>query len=340
MQPARGDGPRILPIALPVPIEGVRVWAYLVIDDPLTLIDVGPDTDAAYAAVRDGLASAGVGIDALRRIVITHAHFDHCGLAGRLHADSGARVAAHPLALTALADFDVAWSARLALVERAAHAGAVPEAVLGAFQDGVRSRGALVGALPRDAMEPLSDGDAIRFGDAGAWRVFHCPGHSPDHIGLHHARSGTTIGGDLVLRGVATVPFLEPRRPDGTRPATFDDLLASWRRLARIASRVVLPGHGAPIRAHRVLLARRLAESRAALASTRDAVRGGATTLWEIAGATELATEPAALAMTLGHVVARLDALVRRGIVERRSDGGRLRFTDAKDRRRAGHAER
>lgn len=319
-------GARIVPIAVPAPRAIGRVWAYLIAGEPLTLIDGGPNTDAAYAAIRDGLARAGAGVAALRRIVITHAHFDHCGLAGRLHADSGARVAAHPLALAALADVDGAWAARRALVARAAAAGGVPADVAAAHDRLAAGHAALVAPVPRDAMDPLAHGAGIRFGPGDAWRVLHVPGHSPDHLVVHDPSSGTAFAGDLVLRSAPTATDLEPRRADGSRPATLDDLVASWRALGRLPARIVLPGHGAPIRAHRVLLARRLAEVRAALAATRDAVQGGAATLWEVAGATGLPTEPESLASTLGSVVARLDALARRGLVERRAEAGTLRF--------------
>lgn len=326
--PAAGAAPSapIVPIAAPLSPGGGRAWAYLVVDDPLTLIDGGPNTDAAYAAIRDGLARAGVGIGALRRIVITHAHAGHCGLAGRLHADSGARVAAHPLALAALADVEAAWAARAELAARAAAAGGVPADVAGAFARSAAGRVALVAPVPRDAMEPLANGASVRFAATGAWRAFHAPGHSPDHLVLHDPSSGTAFAGDLLLRSAPTTTALEPRRSDGSRPATLDDLIASWRALGRRSARVVHPGHGAPIRAHRVLLARRLAECRASLAAARDAVRGGASTLWEVARATGLSTEPEALGATLGDVVARLDALAARGLVERRSADGTLRF--------------
>jgi len=325
----KGDhrvGPRILPIAIPVPHAADRVLAYLIADEPLTLIDTGPNTDAAYAAVRDGLARAGVGIDALERIVVTHAHIAHCGLAGRLHADSGARVAGHPLALGALEDFGAAWSERLDLIERAAAVGNVPDAVRTAHRAMASPMARLVADVPRDAMDPLVDGASLRLAASGTLSVVHIPGHSADHIGLHHPSSGTSITGDLVLRGSPTVPSLEPRTPDGARPATFDDLVASWRRIGRLPMRAVLPGHGTPIRAHRILLARRLAEARSALGATRDAVRSGAATLWDVAEATGLPMEPERLASTLGQVVARLDALVRRGVLARRADDGQLRF--------------
>lgn len=328
-----GQGVPIIPIAVPVPMGLGRVWAYLVVDDPLTLIDGGPNTDAAYAAIRDGLAVAGVGIGALRRIVITHAHVGHCGLAGRLHADSGARVAAHPLALAALADAREAWAGRVDLAVRAAAAGGVSADAIEAYARLASGRAALVAPVPPDAMEPLAHGASIRFAASGAWRAFHAPGHSPDHLVLHDPSSGSAFAGDLLLRSAPTTTALEPRRSDGSRPTTLDDLVASWRALGRRSARVVHPGHGAPIRAHRVLLARRLAECRASLAAARDAVRGGAATLWEVARSTGRSTAPEDLGTTLGDVVARLDALVRRGLIERRTADGTLRFAVATRRR-------
>src|SRR5437867_13426735 len=71
----------IVPIALPTPFYIGPVNVYLIKEDPVTIIDTGPKTMDAVDALRAGLRRAGLTIVDIRRIVLTHAHEDHCGLA-------------------------------------------------------------------------------------------------------------------------------------------------------------------------------------------------------------------------------------------------------------------
>src|ERR1043165_2567430 len=72
---------RIIPISVPTPFYVGPVNVYLIAEDPVTLIDTGPKTKEATAALQDGLRRAGFRVSDVRRIVLTHAHEDHCGLA-------------------------------------------------------------------------------------------------------------------------------------------------------------------------------------------------------------------------------------------------------------------
>src|SRR5258707_13721478 len=75
---------KIIPISLPTPFYIGPVNVYLIAEDPVTLIDTGPKTKEATEALREGLRHAGFLASDIRRIVLTHAHEDHCGLARSL----------------------------------------------------------------------------------------------------------------------------------------------------------------------------------------------------------------------------------------------------------------
>jgi glyoxylase-like metal-dependent hydrolase (beta-lactamase superfamily II) len=72
---------KIIPLSIPTPFYVGDVNVYLIKEEPLTLVDVGPKTKEASDALRDKLRKNGVQITDIRRIVLTHAHVDHCGLA-------------------------------------------------------------------------------------------------------------------------------------------------------------------------------------------------------------------------------------------------------------------
>src|ERR1700742_3009961 len=79
---------KIIPLSIPTPFYVGPVNVYLIREDPLTLIDVGPKTDEAARALREKLGSHGVKFSDVRRIVLTHAHEDHCGLAKRVRDEA------------------------------------------------------------------------------------------------------------------------------------------------------------------------------------------------------------------------------------------------------------
>src|SRR6476619_4245605 len=72
---------RIVPISLPTPFYIGAVNVYVIKEDPITIIDTGPKTREAVDALRAGLRHNGLTTGDIRRIVLTHAHEDHCGLA-------------------------------------------------------------------------------------------------------------------------------------------------------------------------------------------------------------------------------------------------------------------
>jgi glyoxylase-like metal-dependent hydrolase (beta-lactamase superfamily II) len=83
---------RIVPIQLPTPYPVGPVNAYLLPGPPVTLVDCGPKSDQTLAALRDGLARADSDLAKIERLIITHGHVDHFGLAATVVAAGGAEV--------------------------------------------------------------------------------------------------------------------------------------------------------------------------------------------------------------------------------------------------------
>ena len=79
---------KIIPLSVPTPFYVGDVNVYLIKEDPLTLIDVGPKTAETEKVLREKLRRSSVELTDILRIVLTHAHEDHCGLARQVRDEA------------------------------------------------------------------------------------------------------------------------------------------------------------------------------------------------------------------------------------------------------------
>src|SRR6267154_1356877 len=86
---------KIHKLVIPTPFYIGPINIYLVDDDPLTLIDTGPRTDEAMAALKEQMLAVGHRIKDIERILLTHTHEDHCGQTSQIQELSGAQVYVH-----------------------------------------------------------------------------------------------------------------------------------------------------------------------------------------------------------------------------------------------------
>ncbi len=332
-------------IVVPAPRGSEPRNAWLIPGPPVVLVDPGPATDAAYAAVRDAMAALSLGLHDIQRIVLTHAHGGHAGLTARVQADSGARIFAHPGALPALVDPSAAAEQRAERALRAAGAAGMPAHLAAQSADGWRARLAAELAaeplrVPPSACAALADGEPLdpRAGDPDgllSWSAHHTGGHSADHLVLVHAHRAMAITGDLIDRRRATLAEVVPTGPGGMRAPQLAQLVEAWRTLARRSVNLWLPGHGEPIRAPRILVARRLAESRLALQSARHALSAEPLTAWEVSSRLGMGDDPDDAGRALTVTIALLDWLVDRGHAARTVRDGAWRFVRTERRGRA-----
>lgn len=262
---ARFLAPGVGWLRLPVPggLRHINVWL-LASGGGWTLIDTGMDVPAARSAWN---GSIGASLDGrpIRRIVCTHHHPDHAGLAVWLAARHGAAVqmgAEEYRLMRAVADAQSRARERL---EFWAQTGLGITAELTPVLTG-EAYARVISGVPAEVL-PLADGELLET-DAGPWEIRLLGGHSDGLAVLHQRDTGMLIASDQVLPRITSNIGCYPERRD---PEPLSTYLASFAALeALCAAPLVLPSHGNVFTG----LKFRLGELRAHHASTLANVEG------------------------------------------------------------------
>ena len=269
---------RIVPISLPTPFYIGAVNVYLIAEDPVTIIDTGPKTAEATQALRDGLRQSGFTVADIQRIVLTHAHEDHCGLARALRDEAkDAEVFVHNWETGHRAGrLEHEESLRLLM-----RAGVPPDElqVMRKLYDDVRQ---YADSLEDEHCTALQDEAELEF-ETGSLRVIHTPGHTPGSCSFIREADRTVIAGDCVLKRVTPNPILSPDPIDPTRRfRSLAEYLVSLARVRSFSPTLILGGHGDPVHDYEELFNRYLRAIRDRQIQIIHLVPKAGTTAWEV----------------------------------------------------------
>jgi glyoxylase-like metal-dependent hydrolase (beta-lactamase superfamily II) len=318
-------------LMVPTPFLVGRVNCYLVEDQPLTLIDTGPNSGKSLDELERALAEHGHTIEDLELIVLTHQHMDHIGLLEILARRSGAEVAALSPLGPYLANFPASATADDEFSQAIMRRHGIPYEIsiaLGSVGAAFRAFGSS-GHVGR----PLHDGDELTFADRSL-RVFHRPGHSPsDTIFWDEARS-ILICGDHLLAHISSNPLVS-RPLDGDaaapRPQALVQYIESLRATREMPARIVLTGHGDPVVDHVALIDERLRMHRRRGRKLLALLQSGPLTAYEIAVQIWGNVAVTQAYLTLSEVLGHLDVLANDGQVRETQDGEVVRFHAVRD---------
>jgi len=305
----------IFQVQLPLPFPLRIVNCYMLRDgDGWTILDTGINYLDGRVAWQAALTKLEIAPKAIQRIILTHAHPDHFGMAGWLAEQSGAPVQLAPL--------------EQEFVRTAWHAGAANEqAIVDLFQahgmptvlaEQVRHSMAETRAmtLPWPTTSAIEPGVSIQIG-ARSFQVIATPGHSDQHLVFYCAEERLLLCGDAVLIKITPNISLWPHG----RPNPLADYLQSLDLLAALQVDLALSGHGPLIRAFGERLAELRAHHHERLEIMEQATGGGATAFSICTAVFPItALSPHQMRFAMAETLAHLEYLVVVGRLER--DGG------------------
>ena len=302
-------------LSVPTPFAVGRVNCYLIEDEPLTLVDTGPNSGKSLDELERALGAQGHTIEDLELIVITHQHMDHLGLLEVLARRSGAEVAALDLLKPYLADFRSSAAAdddfSQAIMRRHGIPGEMVT-VLGSVGAAFRAFGSR-GQVTR----ALHDGDLLELRHRKL-EVLHRPGHSPSDTVFWDAERRILIGGDHLLGHISSNPLISrplEATPAEERPRALLRYLESLRATREMPVEIVLPGHGDPVLDHVALIDERLRMHRRRAEKIAGMLEEGPLTAYDIAVRMWGNVAVTQAYLTLSEVLGHLDLLAEEGAV-------------------------
>lgn len=234
---------KIIPLSIPTPFYIGDVNVYLIKAEPLTLIDTGPKTVEAETILREKLSQNGVKFSDIKRIVLTHAHEDHCGLTKRIFDEAnGAEIFIH-----FWESGNLFGEMNAPEMDNLMFRAGVPESAFAALQTIYKNASQFSDSIEKSAFSELKDESEIEF-SSGVLKVLHTPGHTPGSCCFLRESNRTLIAGDTILKRITPNPIVAPDPFDKTkRFQSLGEYLVSLAKIKSYAPTLIYGGHFEPI---------------------------------------------------------------------------------------------
>ncbi len=310
-------------LSIPTPFAVGQVNTYLIEDEPLTLVDSGPNSGKALDELQRGLERLGHAIEDIELILVTHQHIDHIGLVDIVASHSGAEVAAIDAAVPFISRYEDAAAEDDAFAAAIMLRNGIPEDVVRALESVVRAFrgwGARV-----EVGRVLREGDVLDFRDRSL-EVHFRPGHSPSDTVFLDPATKLLIGADHLIQHISSNPLITRVPGSDERPQSLVIYLESLRKTRAMDLDLVLTGHGDPVTDHRDLIDQRFRMHERRVEKILGLLTERPRSAYEIAQALwgNIALTQAYL--TLSEVVGHTDILMNAGQVREAEEHGVVLF--------------
>jgi len=330
---ARAAAAGIHCLAIPTPFQVGTVNTYLIEDEPLTLLDSGPNSGTALDALESAIAGHGHRIEDLELIIVSHQHMDHLGLVSILARRSGAQVAALDALAPWAARYDEGMEADDSFAASVMTEHGIPEDIrlaLLAVSQSYRNWGASA-----TVTQPLAPGSDLKLRDR-TLRVLHRPGHSPSDTIFHDAQRRIVLGADHLIGHISSNPLISRPLaapldvPPPERPHALETYMSSLRATRAMEDvELILPGHGDPVTDHVTLIDERFRMHARRADKIHRLLDEQPLTAFEIAQSLWGTVAVTQAYLTLSEVLGHADLLIADGRIAEQREDGVVRFAAA-----------
>ncbi|MBN9494691.1 MBL fold metallo-hydrolase [bacterium] len=276
------------------------------------LVDCGWNTDNAYQALEAGMQEHGSHPTEIQKLIITHVHPDHYGMAGRLKQIASCDVVLHEKDAEVITDRYLAPKQLTDNMSGFMSLNGVPELNAPTMARGSMGMIDRVAAVPADT--EVKGGEMFKVGDFD-FQIIWTPGHSPGHICLYEPNRKILLTGDHVLPTITPNVSIHTQ----THGSPLGDYMRSLEKLVDLDVELVLPAHEFEIRDLKKRLREIEDHHEIRLEEMVNCVDAGGSTAWEVAGRVKWATgmladfEPFMQRAAVGETLAHLEYLFELG---------------------------
>lgn len=247
----------IQPIRIELPtLFGMKtVNSYLFKTPEPVLIDCGEKSKESWAALNKGLEENGLTIQDISRVITTHAHIDHMGMAAKITENSQAQIWVSAYAKEWALDLSNAYNRRRDIIRNTITGNFGKNNPL--FQSGLTNVfdrfEAHWDSIPGDRVHIFPMEGQIEIGGA-IWDIVYAPGHCINQTCFYQAESKQLIAADMLLN-ITPSPVIDTNlEPPFERVKSLATMLESYEKFANLEVDIVYPGHYEPFSDHKILI--------------------------------------------------------------------------------------
>jgi glyoxylase-like metal-dependent hydrolase (beta-lactamase superfamily II) len=227
-------------ISCPVPFDVGSVNVYLLLGDPVTLIDTGTKIAFTIDDLWELLKQTGADPTSIRQLILTHRHIDHFGLGREVQGRTGCEVVSSAVDGPFMADWRGLALGSRELFRRSGNAFGIPDDLFAVNEDWAKA--IVMAADPVSSDRMVKEGDEVIAGGRRL-RVIEAPGHTEGLITFLDEDSGVYLVNDHVLQHITPNPDIYDWDPANLRSG-LPDYIDSLHKVRDLPVTLVLPGHG------------------------------------------------------------------------------------------------
>jgi len=235
------EGVYWLRMELPFALDHINLWL-LEDDNGWTLVDTGFNNSSSRDTW-DRVIDQYLNGMPIKRVIVTHMHPDHIGLAGwltrRFECELSMSRSEFVLCNALINNSEEARE----IASKFYQAAGYSSEQLATYQNYFGNFSKMVSPLPESYCR-LQEGESLTINGRN-WQIVTGSGHSPEHVCLYCPELKLLISGDQVLPRISSNISLHPVEPEANPLA---DWLDSCKRLQKVlpADLLVLPSHQEP----------------------------------------------------------------------------------------------
>ena len=307
------------PIQIILPtFDNSTVNAWLFLEPEPVLIDCGEKSEASWQALNKGLEKAGIGVADIKKIVITHAHVDHIGLANQIVEHSDAMVYVSEYVYDWAVDLEACLDKRRAVINEIMAVN--KPSAKGRFSFGYKELAPYWEEIPKDRLKVFSVDGTLNFGGQD-WEVIYTPGHCVNQTCFYQRETKQFFSADALLK-IFPIPIIDYGiKPPYHRTKSVPETIETFRMIQRMDIEKVYPGHWAAFENPNALIEKQLKRTNDKIERTFQLIKSGTSDFFSLLNTIYAnRINPATMFMMLGF----LDILLDENRITKEEKNGQL----------------